>query len=75
MNTMTPKQVKSLRKKLGITQSELARKLGVGRSAVNNWERGSQSPLPMAVKFMKLLLQLHKEGYEYEQKEKTTPRH
>ena len=64
MNSMTPKQVKNLRKKLGLTQSELARELGVGRSAVNNWERGNQKPLPMAVKFMKLLLQLKEEGYE-----------
>lgn len=70
MNTMTPRQLKLLRKKLGITQSELARRLGVGRSAVNNWERGSQSPLPMAVKFMRLLLQLKEEGYE--QKEETS---
>ena len=74
MNTMTPRQVKALRKKLGITQSELARRLGVGRAAVNNWERDSQKPSAMAVKFMKLLLWLHREGIEYEQKETTARR-
>jgi len=69
---MTPRQVKTLRKNLGLTQSALARNLGVGRSAVNNWERGSQKPLPMAVKFMELLLWLQERDIKYEQKETTT---
>ena len=69
---MTPKQIIALRNKLGLTQSELARRLGVNRAAVCQWEHGTQKPLPIAINFMKLLLQLKEEGYE--QKE-TTPRY
>ncbi len=61
---MTPRQIKALRRKLGISQSELARRLAVGRSAVNNWERGREKPLPIAVKFMELLLKLHEQGFK-----------
>ena len=71
MDYMTPRQVKALRKRLGFTQSQLARVLAVGRSAVNNWERGNQKPLPMAVKFMRLLEQLHAQGIDFEKLMKT----
>jgi DNA-binding transcriptional regulator YiaG len=74
MNILTPRQIKALRKKLGLSQSALARKLGVVRSAVNNWERGKQKPLLMAVKFMEVLLWLQERGIEYEEKETTSRR-
>jgi DNA-binding transcriptional regulator YiaG len=63
---MTPKEILTLRKNLGLTQSELARRLGVNRAAVCQWEHGSQTPLPVAVKFMRLLEQLHQQGIDYE---------
>ena len=72
---MKPKQIIVLRKKLGLTQSELARRLGVNRAAVCQWEHGTQTPLPMAVKFMELLLWLHERRIKYESKEETTTRH
>jgi DNA-binding transcriptional regulator YiaG len=72
---MKPKQIITLRKKLGLTQSELARKLGVNRAAVCQWEHGAQKPLPMAVKFMELLLWLQEREIEYESKEETTTWH
>ena len=71
---MKPKQITALRKKLGLTQSQLARKLGVNRAAVCQWEHGSQNPLPMAVRFMELLLWLHERGIKYEQEETATRR-
>lgn len=73
--TMTPRQIKALRKKLGLTQAELARQLGVNRAAVNQWEHGKQNPLPMAVKFLRLLEELHERGIDYEKKEATSRNH
>jgi transcriptional regulator with XRE-family HTH domain len=63
---MKPKQIITLRKKLGLTQSELARKLGVNRAAVCQWEHGTQTPLEMASKFMRLLEGLHDQEIDYE---------
>jgi|MudIll2142460700_1097286.scaffolds.fasta_scaffold351449_2 DNA-binding transcriptional regulator YiaG len=67
---MKPSQIRVLRKKLGVTQSQLARKLGVNRAAVCQWEHGKQKPLTLAVKFMELLEWLHDRGIEYGQEEK-----
>lgn len=36
--------IKALRTKQGITQDDLAEKLGVKRSAVGNWEQGTRTP-------------------------------
>ena len=63
---MKPRQIVALRKQLGLTQSELARRLGVNRAAVCQWEHGKQRPLPMAVRFMELLLWLHQREIKYE---------
>lgn len=35
---------KSLRIREGLSQEEIANKLGVGRSAVGNWEQGTRTP-------------------------------
>ena len=43
MNALTGEQIRRIRKTLGLTQSELARRLGLGRSGqttVSMWERG-----------------------------------
>jgi len=37
-------QIRSLREKAALSQSELARKLGVTRSSVNAWESGLSAP-------------------------------
>jgi len=68
---MKPRQINALRRRLGLTQSELARRLGVNRAAVCQWEHGKQKPLAMAVKFMELLRELHERGIKYG-KEKDT---
>ena len=41
-------EIKQLREKLGLTQEQLAHKLGVTVKTVNRWERGKSKPSPMA---------------------------
>ena len=36
--------IKQLRESRGLTQTELARRLGITRSSVNSWEMGISSP-------------------------------
>ncbi len=37
-------RIKNLRVQVGLSQSELAKRLGVTKSAVNSWESGTNSP-------------------------------
>ena len=37
-------RIKSLREKSGMTQTQLARRLGISRSAVNSWEMSLSTP-------------------------------
>ena len=41
-----------LREKLGMTQEQLAREVGVSFKTVNRWERGKSKPSPMARKLL-----------------------
>lgn len=41
---MIGEQIRLLREKAGVSQSELARRLGVTRSSVNAWESGLSAP-------------------------------
>ena len=41
---MVGDKVKELRTKAGISQAELARRLGIARSNINAWEMGLSSP-------------------------------
>lgn len=41
---MIDQKIKILREKRGITQSELANRLGITRSGVNAWEMGISTP-------------------------------
>ncbi len=43
-----PKLLKSLRKKLGLSQEELAQKLGVSFTSVNRWENQQTKPSKLA---------------------------
>jgi transcriptional regulator with XRE-family HTH domain len=46
---MTPEELKALRASLGLTQDELAEKVGVARNTINRWEMGIRSiPEPVA---------------------------
>ena len=66
-------RLKKLRKEAGITQEDLARVLGVGRTTISEYERGVIEPkrktlidlafyfgVPIDYFFVKLLLLLHK---------------
>ena len=41
--------VKETRKRLGLTQLQFAKTLGVSFQAVNRWERGRTKPLPIVL--------------------------
>ena len=43
-----PNLLKSLRKKLGLSQEELAQKLGVSFTSVNRWENQQTKPSKLA---------------------------
>lgn len=50
-----PKRIKSLRLQLGLSQEELAHKLGVSFTSVNRWENGQTKPSKLAKKQIDLL--------------------
>ncbi|MBE5040135.1 helix-turn-helix transcriptional regulator [Oscillospiraceae bacterium DSM 107454] len=41
---MLSEKIKTIREQLGMTQAELARKLGLTRSSINGWEMGLSVP-------------------------------
>lgn len=41
---LTPERIRSLRRQLGLTQTEFAQRLGVSMQAVSFWERGTRTP-------------------------------
>ncbi len=45
-----PKQVKEVRRQLGLSQEELAHALGVSFATVNRWENGKTTPSKLAIK-------------------------
>ena len=45
---MTGKEIREIRFKLGLTQAQLARKLGVTISSIIRWENNKSSPSPLA---------------------------
>ena len=50
-----PERLKELREKMGITQSELAKRLWITRSSVNSWEMGLSAPsTPFLVELAKI---------------------
>ncbi|CAA9293805.1 hypothetical protein AVDCRST_MAG92-4541 [uncultured Coleofasciculus sp.] len=48
--------VKETRKRLGLTQLQFAKTLGVSFQAVNRWERGRTKPLPIALKHIEVMV-------------------
>jgi len=56
---MSGKELKRLRVKMGITQVELGKRLGVAGNSVARWEQGTRDiSIPMA-RFIKLIAQVH----------------
>jgi DNA-binding XRE family transcriptional regulator len=52
-------EIKMLREHMGLTQTELADKLGVSRRTIYRWEMKQHKPLPV---FQKLIKELMAEG-------------
>ena len=53
---MIGKNIKELRRQLGVTQEELAKKLGIPRGTLNSWEQRSSAPNPkMLIKLKETL--------------------
>lgn len=52
---MKPEEVKALRRKLKLTQEEIAYQIGVSFSTYNKWENGRNKPSPLAVDKMKTM--------------------
>jgi DNA-binding transcriptional regulator YiaG len=50
---MTPKEIKKLRKNLGLSQEHFAHKLGVSVGTVCRWEGGKVKPSPLALEKLK----------------------
>jgi DNA-binding transcriptional regulator YiaG len=53
---MDKETIKELRRKLGLSQEGLARKLGVSVITVRRWEKGSFKPSPLALKRIEELI-------------------
>jgi DNA-binding transcriptional regulator YiaG len=56
---MSPKRIKALRKKLGLTQSGLAEQIGCFQVTVARWETGENEPRGAN---LKMLLMLEREA-------------
>ena len=53
---MTKKEIKQLRKKLGLSQQAFASRLHVGIATVNRWETGDNKPSQLAEEKLHTLL-------------------
>jgi DNA-binding transcriptional regulator YiaG len=54
-NSLTPAEVRALRLKLGLTQAELDRRLGVGKDSSRDWERAKRAVPGPAVLALRLV--------------------
>jgi DNA-binding transcriptional regulator YiaG len=52
----TAELVKETRKRLGLTQLQFAKTLGVSFQSVNRWERGKTKPLPIILKQIEVMV-------------------
>ena len=48
--------VKATRKRLGLTQLQFAKTLGVSFQSANRWERGKTKPLPIILKQIEVMV-------------------
>jgi DNA-binding transcriptional regulator YiaG len=53
---MRPRQVKKLRKDLGLTQQQLAERIGAARESVARWETGKHPPRGANLKALRELV-------------------
>ncbi len=55
-------QIKEIRRRLHLTQEQLAAQIGVTYSTVNRWESGKTRPSPLARKQIQEILESIQEG-------------
>ena len=55
--TWTPERIQQLRRRLSLTQTELAERMGVRQATVSDWERGKQTPTGASVTLLEMLEQ------------------
>ncbi|MGL4754170.1 MAG: helix-turn-helix domain-containing protein [Aeromonadaceae bacterium] len=53
---MTPEKIKQARQSMGLTQAEMAEKMGVCVDAVKQWESGRRKPRGPAIKMIEMLM-------------------
>lgn len=61
MDTKTPtfaEEVKDLRKKLSLSQAQMAERLGVEVTTINRWEKGRQRPSKLAKRILARLAKI-----------------
>jgi len=59
---MRPAELKALRKNLGMSQAQLAEKLGIDRVTVARWESGMRNIPPMLALALKALKPKRRKG-------------
>lgn len=59
-----PDEIKALRKHLGMTQVEFARKLGCAPEVISTWENGHKHPIPVFSNIMLRIAEESKFSYE-----------
>jgi DNA-binding transcriptional regulator YiaG len=52
---MTAQQIKALRTRLGLTQGQMAERLGVARPTYQQWEYGRRKPRRPTLKLLEIL--------------------
>ncbi len=67
MRKETAWRIKNLRLGLGLTQEQMAAKIGVTFSTVSRWENGRGNPSPLALQRLEELCRLQRQ-------DKTTPK-
>lgn len=55
LRNMTGEEVRAIRKRLGLTQQELADKVGVARASVARWEIGAMGIRESAARLLRML--------------------
>jgi len=56
-------QIRALRKHLGLTQSEMAERLGKQQQGISEWERGITRPRGSSTKLLSIIARQTKFGY------------
>ena len=55
LRSMTCKQIRAIRDRLGLTQTELAERVGVARNTVTRWESGTLGIKESAARLLRML--------------------